>query len=362
MVLMFRKSIACLCLMLLFGCQSLNKRDPRLLIWPLPPDQPRFAYETTLWSPHDLKKKQPRGTLERIMRFQEEEKRNNEYALYKPYDVAVAKGRIYISDTASKVIHVYDLSRRRFFRFGFRFEGKLEKPTGLSVDEQGRVYVADVLNKRIVIFDSHGLFLREIKHKEFLFPIGVASNADGSRIYVVDRGGIDSAHHQVWVFDKQGKLQFQFGGRGHGDGQFNLPVDIAVAKNGEIYVLDAGNFRLQVFDAKGQYLRQWGSVGRGLGQFARPRSLAVGADGNVYVSDAIFGNVQIFNSSGQLLLPIGERYKGDQPGHYPLISGIAVDEKGSLYILDQYFRKLEILRRLSDTDGKSLLEKLNKPK
>ena len=85
-------------------------------------------------------------------------------------------------------------------------------------------------------------------------------------------------------------------------------------------------------------------MGRSLGQLARPRGIAVGPQGNIYVADSFFGNVQIFNPEGHLLLPVGQSGNLDEPGRYALSSDVAVDDTGRLYILDQLFRKIDVIR------------------
>ena len=124
--------------------------------------------------------------------------------------------------------------------------------------------------------------------------------------------------------------------------------------DGTLWVLDAGNFRVQAFDTEGVPLRAFGAVGTGLGQLARPRGLTVDRDGLVYVSDATFCNIQVFTPDGALLLAIGTRGERDAPGRFLLPAKLAADETGRLYIIDQYFHKVEVVRRLSDDEGRRL--------
>ncbi len=76
----------------------------------------------------------------------------------------------------------------------------------------------------------------------------------------------------------------------------------------------------------------------------------MGEDGNVYVSDAAFRNVQVFNSKGELLLAIGGKRLLDRPGELAMPADIAVDELQHVYIVDQVFKKVEVLRRLSEQE------------
>jgi DNA-binding beta-propeller fold protein YncE len=164
-------------------------------------------------------------------------------------------------------------------------------------------------------------------------------------VYVVDIGGIQTDEHKVIVFDAvDGKHLFDFGKRGTADGEFNLPRDIAIGKDGLLYVVDGGNFRIQVFTPEGVFVRRFGAVGLRSGQFSKPKEIAIGEDGNVYVVDIAFGNFQIFNPQGQVLLAVGGRAETDGPARFMLPQGIAVDKDGRIYMADQFFRKVDVFR------------------
>ena len=80
---------------------------------------------------------------------------------------------------------------------------------------------------------------------------------------------------------------------------------------------------MKVFSKEGEYLNSIGSYGRGMGQFVRPKGIAVDRDQNLFVVDAGFQNVQIFNSEGQLLMFFGGPYQG--PGDMYLPANVIVD-------------------------------------
>jgi hypothetical protein len=345
----------CLAVLLLSACAPAPERPPEAtpLYWPAPPARPRFVHETTLRSSRDVRADTDSDRLRRLVSGVAE----RDMGFDKPYGVAAARGMVYVTDPGDRVVKAFDVPRRRFFRFGFRREGVLRKPLGITVDGSQRVYVADAVARRVVVYDRFGLFLSVIGDPTVLVkPTDVAVDAGGERIYVVDTGGIDSDHHAVVVYDGQGQKRFEIGGRGSGPGRFNLPVAASVAADGTLYVLDAGNFRVQAFTPEGRFLREWGGVGRSFGRFARPKSIAVDGDGIVYVMDAAFGNVQAFTADGRLLLPFGRLSREDVPGGFALPSDIAVDETGRVYVLDQLFRKIDVIRRLSDAEGLRLQE------
>lgn len=322
-------------------------------LWPMPPERPRFAWETDLRTAADLFVDDERSRTVRMLAGQSVPR---DPAFEKPAAVAAASGRIYVADTVRRRIVVFDVPRRKVFVMGLRAPGTLQKPSAVAVDGRGRVYVADTTLRKVLVYDALGLYLRSIGSPElFDRPTGVAVEASGERVYVVDRGEADNDRHRVLAFDVRGELLKEIGTRGRAEGEFNIPVQATVTSDNTLWVLDAGNFRVQGFDRDGRYLRSFGRVGNGLGQFARPRGIASDSEGRLYVTDAAFGNVQIFNPDGELLLAIGRSARSDHPGYYGLAHGVAVDETGRIYVVDQLFNKVEVLRPVGEGEAQQLI-------
>ena len=311
------------------------------IVWPKPPDSPRFMYETTLRSAASI----DRGNSERALRNAILGIKDDRIVMKKPYDVAARGGKIVVTDTVSRAALMFDVRRGKLYPFGIRGEGVLKKPMGVAMDEKQMIYIADITERNVKVYDHLGLFVRHIGSSElFDRPVDVAVSASGDKVYVVDSGGIDSDRHRVMVFDAEGEVLREIGFRGKADGEFNLPIQAAVNAEGELFVVDSGNFRVQVFDAEGTFLRKWGYAGRDLGSFSRPRGIAVDSDSNVYVTDANFRNFQIFNREGRLLMFVGEDQLDDKPGHFILPAGITVDETNRIYVVDQMLHKVEVIK------------------
>lgn len=318
-------------------------------VFPAPPDEPRFYWERAIYGSADVTPEDPKAQLRRRLTG---EMRIGQ-GMDKPYGVAVSQGRVYVGDTVGRHIAMFDLNKGEYKRFGDAEPGAVRMPFGIKVDKQGQVYVVDGSQKRVQVYDRDGKFITSLaKDRDWQRPVGLAIDDERNRLYVVDNGGVSSESHQVVALDKtSGRELFTVGKRGTGDGEFNLPRDVAVGKDGSIWVVDAGNFRIQVFSPEGKFVRRFGSAGRFAGNFSRPKEMAIDHEGLVYVIDTSFGNFQIFNAEAQLLLAVGSRSGGDTPAGYMLPSGIAVDKDGRVYVVDQGFRKVDVYRPASLKEG-----------
>ena len=330
-------------------------------VYPPPPDKAKFVWERTFRSSFDVKEL---TAMDKLKQFATGAAGVGT-GLAKPYGVAVYKGKVYITDTVARQILMLDVPGGDVKKIGTEGVGALAKPIGSSIDRRnGTLYVADNTAKRIVVFDENGEYLRAIGGNQILRrPTGVTVSADGSQVYVVDTGGIDTSAHHVYVFDSMsGDLLQKWGSRGKQEGQFNLPLQAATAPDGTIYVVDGGNFRVQAFSPDGNLIKVFGGIGNRTGQFSRPKGIAVGPAGNIYVVDTTFGNFQIFNPAGELLTYVGAKGRRGMPGEFLLPAGIAVDEDGRVYVVDQFFRKVDVFRPTSMKASEGYLSSVRKKK
>jgi hypothetical protein len=150
----------------------------------------------------------------------------------------------------------------------------------------------------------------------------------------------DSGNHRVQIYNNQ--LAYvatlgQTGVSGSDNSHFNNPCDVAVDRNGTIYVADEGNDRIQVFNSNLQYVRTIGGGGTGsdFGHFDGwgPHHLAVDSQGRLYVVDSGNQRVQVFDNfanSNAYLTTIGGRW-GTEPGRFSNVVGIAIGPDDSVY-------------------------------
>lgn len=331
------------------------EKKAQQLVWPPAPDQPRFAFDAVLGTEASIVAESKDMALQRMMTGVE---RSNRPIIDKPTGIAVREGRVYVTEPAVKAVTVMDAARGKVFRFGLRPPNTLERPQAIALDAGGLVYVLDSRLLRVMVFDELGLFKYQIElAKGFTNPVGVAVSPNGKTIYVVDRGDLSNDDHKVVAFTPEGKEKFRLGPRGHEDGKFNIPLAATVAPDGTLLVADSGNSKIQAFDPEGKFKFSFGGFGAEVGRFSRPRAIATDSEGNIYVADAGFNNVQIFNAKGDLLMPLGKLSPKPGPGNYSLIGSIAIDEANRLFVTDNFFKKIDVFRRLSDEEGKRMMQK-----
>jgi len=157
--------------------------------------------------------------------------------------VASDYGDLYVSDTENdRIVKIDSFGRKeRIFGDFSSGPGELLAPRGLTVGPDGNIYVCDSGKDRIAIFDSFGGYLGSIGEGLLLGPEGIDIGPTGE-IFVADTG-----HHRLVIFDRKGNPLGGFGNQGEGPGSFEEPRDIAVDRDGFVWVLDSGNNRVQKF-------------------------------------------------------------------------------------------------------------------
>jgi peptidylamidoglycolate lyase len=172
----------------------------------------------------------------------------------KPTDVAIApSGEFFVSDGyGNSRVAKFSADGKFLFDWGKKGNrpGEFDLPHGISLDREGRVYVADRTNSRVQVFDGNGKFLAEWKSGELGRPWDVTVGPDGF-VYVMDGGDMNPKppdRGRVVKLDLQGKVVDQFGSFGSYDGQFYWGHAVAVAAKGEVYATDVHlGMRVQKF-------------------------------------------------------------------------------------------------------------------
>jgi DNA-binding beta-propeller fold protein YncE len=314
----------------------------RLPVWPLPPEPARIRYVTSYRGADDFTTKKKSSGWKALVFGQDSTAPEMPDTLVKPYGVATSRaGLVYVTDTASRRVFVFDAERRVVTFLGDKQPAKLAKPTGIAVDPSGTVFVADATHNRVFGFSPAGDLVIAIgRDGEFENPAGMAIDADRQRLYVAD-----SKKHQVFCYSTaDGSAVRTIGRRGSEPGEFNFPTNVSVDKEGRLYVTDTLNFRIQSFDPEGTPQNAFGTLGDTPGSLNRPKGVGVDDEGHIYVADTSFNNFQIFDQAGQLLLFVGS--VGSGPGEFFLPAGLFIDGRNRVYVVDQGNARVQVFQYL----------------
>ncbi|KNZ69206.1 NHL repeat containing protein [Thermincola ferriacetica] len=282
-------------------------------------------------------------------------------AFNKPMSVATDKdNNIYVADSGNNRVVVFNRRGEFMFEFGERgvahpapgykatwSPGKFNYPYGIDIDEEtGNIFVADLANQRIQVFDSRGKFIDWFPKGPYggtatdIFPL--ALDVKDGKVYIANP-------FQVVIFTTRGKFVKDFGMPGKEEGQFDRPNGIAVGDDGTIYVSDSNNLRVQALDQNGkvkwvygQPVDAWDNFNKKPQQFELPRNIAVGPDGNIYVIDAFDFNIKVLSPQGKLLAEMGQRGVDDGTFNFP--NGIAITKDKVIYVADKENDRVQAIR------------------
>ncbi len=251
--------------------------------------------------------------------------------------------------------------------------GQLKRAEHLSLDHDGKLYIADNGNGKIEVFqldwkqqpwlkvsadplsiqassvlasacdvsyiytaksmlcietDKHMVSLRQfdgslIQTLDTKMRAPVAAAFDQREILILDRSS-------VHVFDHNGTFKFTFGSKGRRDGELSSPSSLALSTTA-VYIADTGNKRVQVFSRNGLFKKVVGKTKDTNQTLKEPIAIAVDKRGNMYVADAEYHQVFIYNAQGTLKQRIGE-YE-DHPRAFTQIFDIMLDKTNTLYVL-----------------------------
>jgi DNA-binding beta-propeller fold protein YncE len=160
------------------------------------------------------------------------------------------------------------------------------------VDSEGRVYVTDTGNKRIVVFDADGNFITQfgsagLDPGQFDEPVGITIDKNGT-VYVVDTWNqriqtfipIETEGNLSFIPDKQWDVYGWFG-----QSLDNKPY-IAVNDDLHVFITDPDGYRVMEFDQNGILIRTWDDLASET-SLGMPSGIAIDNEGHVWVTDSM---------------------------------------------------------------------------
>lgn len=181
-----------------------------------------------------------------------------------PTDVAVANdGTFYVSDGYGNSRVAKFSSSGKFIKSWGKYgnkPGEFIIPHGIAIDNKNIIYVADRQNNRIQLFDTSGRFLKELKNNEEVEQVPSVAIGLNNSLFAIDydpRKKPDSTVNgsTFFEFDKSQHIISHIGASGSYDRTSCWFHDIAVDKNGNIYVGDIIGLRVLKFKPAKTHLK-----------------------------------------------------------------------------------------------------------
>lgn len=209
----------------------------------------------------------------------------------------------------------------KFGEFGV-MEGQFTEPSGVAVNAQNDIIVADTNNHRIQIFDKEGRFKFQFgecgkRDGQLLYPNRVAVVRTSGDIIVTER----SPTHQIQIYNQYGQFVRKFGAN-----ILQHPRGVTVDNKGRIIVVECKVMRVIIFDQNGNVLQKFGCSKH----LEFPNGVVVNDKQEIFISDNRAHCVKVFNYEGTFLRQIG----GEGITNYPI--GVGINANGEILIADNH--------------------------
>lgn len=219
---------------------------------------------------------------------------------------------------------------------------RFHTPSGLALDRQGNLYVADTGNHAIRKVTPQGVVSTVAgdgtpghvdgagRAARFDGPMGLAVDSRG-RIFVAD-----TWNDRIRVIEPDGRVHTLAGGDrpGYADGagseaRFDTPTDIKVDDHGTLWIADMGNDAIRTIAQDGQVRTRIGGPGIER-QLWGPMALAISHDGVAYVAERRSRRVVQVSPQGHVVALTDK----DGGGGFARPAGLALAGDGSLLLSD----------------------------
>ncbi len=226
-----------------------------------------------------------------------------------PFDLEVAGDRLFVADTGSNTVKVWDTVTGHLLEAGGgggTALGKFQQPQGLDISPlDGTLWVVEQRHERLQQLAIEPVDPPEDQAPDLVGTIGGPGHAgmypsgleyspfDGTLVVA------DTGNHTIEKFDPvTGDQIWSVGGYGTGNGRFNDPRDVGVGSDGSIYVADTGNSRIAKLSGDGTWITSY--RGPDNDRVGSPIGLTVSSVGDVdrvYVADGSRLKVRVYDAA-----------------------------------------------------------------
>lgn len=201
---------------------------------------------------------------------------------------------------------------------------QLSQPWGITANDSNEIFVSDMNNNRIVVFNENGEFIRSFGQSFLKWPNGVLCDNMG-RVFVTSR--IDN---KILVFGQNGEYISSF----HNGNLLRKPRGISFDADRNLIVCDSGNKCVRFFSPDGNIFKTIGA-----GRLRMPFDCVCHKD-KVLVSDREAHLIKVYNSNGNFLYEFGTHGTGNGELNHP--TGLAVDKMGNLLICSLHNHRVQV--------------------
>jgi len=283
-------------------------------------------------------------------------------------------------------------------------QAQLSKPFGLALDKKGNLYIADRVSNRVRKVNPQGIITTVAGDGGFFFmgdngPAYRASLAGPTGI-VVDKNGIlyiaDRNNNRIRSVDTQGMIrtvagtgQQDYNGEAEmaRDTNLYLPFGVALDQDGKLLIIDRSHYRIRRINPRSGSIET--VAGNGVKMFAGdggpatgaklsfPHGIAVDKKGNVIFSDKGHYRIRRISPDGIIQTIAGTGIRGNIGDGLPALkasiygaTSLKLNNKQEMFILSpsgfvSILRKIDekgIMRKVRDTVSKDYLESISKSK
>jgi sugar lactone lactonase YvrE len=292
---------------------------------------------------------------------------------------ADAAGNLYVADTYNSTVRMLAPSGSNWVVTtlagstnvtgnldGTNTSARFYRPSGIAVDANRNLYVADTGNSAIRRITPMGSNWVTTTIAHLSLPSGIAVDGAGS-LYVA--ASSDNTIRELsllgtnWVLSTVAGLAGAFGSAdGLGtNASFNYPHGIAATTSGVLYVADSLNNTIRQITTAGVVSTFAGLAGgpgdddgsQSLARFSAPLGVAVDAGSNVYVADSQNNTIRMIAPGGVVstLAGVATNFAGSADGFgtnasFNLPAAVSVDASTNVYVADFFNNEI---RKLTPT-------------
>jgi len=261
-----------------------------------------------------------------------------------------SRQRVIVTDSAVPAVHVLDPRGENSFSILAGSGRRIAWPSGVAVDADDNIYVADPDKGSVFVYDTYGRFVRTLGdfHGETLFeaPTGIAIDRANGHLYVAD-----GPRNVVYMLDLQGNELQRVGEVWQrsetpglktrhlvGSGELRYPSDIAIGDR-TLVVLDSDGTRVRIIDFDCNLIGGFSVVHTAAD---RAGGVAVDNHGYIYVSYLNSAEIKIYKPDGQRLGSFGQ--KGYRMGQFNTPRGMFIDAAQQLHVADSDNARVQLFQ------------------